>query len=150
NEKNPVPGRHKMIFPMFEFESKGTIEGLRKLEEELLAHLGFGKEFIHKTYDELARHYGVSELTHKEENRMLEDFGQAVFLEKFPVRTSPFWNMKKEGEYANKIDVILSGNETIGSAERSSSPDEMREQFHTISNGEYAELLYELFGKARV
>ena len=26
----------------------------------------------------------------------------------------------------------------------------MREQFHTISDGEYASLLYELFGKERV
>jgi aspartyl/asparaginyl-tRNA synthetase len=25
-EKNPIPGRHETIFPMFEFESKGGIE----------------------------------------------------------------------------------------------------------------------------
>ena len=40
--------------------------------------------------------------------------------------------------------------ETIGSAERSADPIEMREQFHTISDGEYASLLYELFGEERV
>ena len=27
-EKNPIPGRHELIFPMFEFESKGTMEDL--------------------------------------------------------------------------------------------------------------------------
>jgi len=40
--------------------------------------------------------------------------------------------------------------ETIGSAERASDVDEMREQFHTISDGEYSILLYNLFGQERV
>lgn len=167
NEQNPLPGRHKLIFPMFEFESKGTIDDLRKLEEKLLLAIGFGKGnsgtnadnhsergFVHKTYDELKTYYGVDELSHKEENKMANDFGNVVFLEQFPIYTSPFWNMKKNGDartgYANKIDVILAGNETIGSAERSTNIDEMREQFHTISDGGYAAKLYELFGKERV
>ncbi len=151
NEQNPVPGRHKIIFPMFEFESRGTIEDLRILEEELLRHLGYTKiPFVHMSYDELALHYKTEELSHAEENRMNADFGPVVFCENFPISTSPFWNMKKEGRYANKIDVILSGNETIGSAERSIDTIAMREQFHTISNGKYAEKLYDLFGKERV
>ena len=40
--------------------------------------------------------------------------------------------------------------ETIGSAERATNVEEMREQFHTISDGEYAVLLYNLFGRERV
>ena len=152
NEQHPIPGRHKVIFPMFEFESRGTIADLRKIEGELLEYMGFGKEadFFHKNYDELKAHYGVHELSHKEENRMEKDFSHAVFLEQFPIYTSPFWNMKKNGEHANKIDVILYGNETIGSAERSSNKDEMRAQFETISDGGYAQKLYDLFGKERV
>ena len=151
-EKNPVPGRHKIIFPMFEFESWGTMDDLRTLEQELLEHLGFGSasSFIHKTYDELAEHYNVSEISHAEENRIESDFGKAVFLEKFPIRTSPFWNMKKEGDYAQKIDIILAGQETIGSAERSNNVDEMKNLFETISQGGYAQKLYDLFGKERV
>tara|TARA_B100000586_G_C19937755_1_gene354190 strand:- start:421 stop:696 length:276 start_codon:yes stop_codon:yes gene_type:complete len=59
--------------------------------------------------------------------------------------------MKQNGDgTASKIDVIIKGIETIGSAERSSDPDEMRKQFHTISEGMYAELLYGRFGKERV
>ncbi len=152
NEKNPIPGRHKIIFPMFEFESRGTLDDLRKLERELLVHLGFAdaENFVHKKYDELAKYYRIENLSHKEENKMETDFGRVVFLENFPVRTSPFWNMKKNGEYAHKIDVIIAGNETIGSAERSTNKKEMREQFETISEGKYAGLLYELFGKERV
>lgn len=150
-EKNPIPGRHKIIFPMFEFESKGGIAELKQLEKELLEYLGFDSvPFVHKTYDDLAAHYGVSELSHKEENKMEQDISPVVFLERFPQRTSPFWNMKKDGEHSNKIDVILYGNETIGSAERSNNPIEMREQFHTISGGKYADTLFKLFGRERV
>lgn len=152
NEQNPVPGRHKIIFPMFEFESRGTIDNLRALEEELVAYLGFGEKdgFPHKNYDELQSHYGVAELSHREEKKMEEEFGPVVFLEKFPLSTSPFWNMKKVGEHANKIDVILCGNETIGSAERSTDTEQMRQQFGTISAGGYAQQLYKLFGQERV
>ena len=151
-EKNPIPGRHKIIFPMFEFESKGNFDDLRNLESELVEYLGFGKknDFFYKNYDELSEKYNVGELSSVEEGKMYKDFGPVVFLEKFPERTSPFWNMKKSGEYANKIDVILCGNETFGSAERSNNTEEMREQFHTISEGKYAGKLYELFGKDRV
>ena len=50
----------------------------------------------------------------------------------------------------NKIDIILYGQETIGSAERSCDVDEMRNTFYTISEGGYAAKLFELFGKERV
>ena len=59
--------------------------------------------------------------------------------------------MKQNGDgTAAKIDVIISGQETIGSAERSSDPNEMIKMFHEISDGMYADLLYKLFGKERV
>jgi hypothetical protein len=44
----------------------------------------------------------------------------------------------------------MHGQETIGSAERATNVDEMRDNFHTISDGEYAGLLYNHFGKKRV
>jgi aspartyl/asparaginyl-tRNA synthetase len=152
NEKNPIPGRHKIIFPMFEFESRGDMDDLRALEEELCEYLGFGprESFAHVAYDDAAERLGVSEIGSAEERKLCDDCGSAVFLERFPHRTSPFWNMRKNGEHAHKIDVLLGGMETIGSAERSSDPDEMREQFHTISEGEYAKLLFDLFGRERV
>jgi aspartyl/asparaginyl-tRNA synthetase len=152
-EPNPVPGRHKIIFPMFEFEMPGTLKDLEKFETELLVYLGFGnkKSFKYKKYDELKDFYKTNELTHKHENKMQEDFGPVVFCEDFPRYTSPFWNMKKRGkDYANKIDVILYGNETIGSAERSSNVKEMKDEFYTISEGGYAKKLFDLFGQERV
>lgn len=151
-ELNPIPGRHEQIFPMFEFESPGTIDNLKELETELCEYMGLGKResFVHKTYNELAGHYRVGELTGDHELQMQKDFGNVIFLEQFPLRTSPFWNMKKEGDHARKIDIILYGMETIGSAERSSDKTEMREQFHAISEGLYAKRLYAAFGEKRV
>jgi len=153
NEPNPVAGRHKLIFPMFEFELKGGIKELQKFETELLSYLGFGNrsDYTYKTYDELKDFYKTNELTHKDENKMLKDFGKVVFCSQFPVYTSPFWNMKKKNTtHAQKIDVIIYGQETIGSAERSSDVAEMAKSFYTISEGKYSEKLFDLFGKDRV
>ena len=33
-EPNPIPGRHEIIFPMFEFEMPGTFDDLIKMEDE--------------------------------------------------------------------------------------------------------------------
>ena len=105
---------------------------------------------------------GVSEKEHDEfYQQMREDFKVkdrayhrdehvALFIERFPEFSSPFWNMRRIGTSANKIDVIIDGMETIGSAERSSNVGEMRERFHSISGGGYAALLYKKFGKRRV
>ena len=152
NEPRPVPGRHKLIFPMFEFELSGGIDELRKFETELLEHMGFdSSSFSYKTYDELKNHYGTKELSHKDEAKMQADYGPVVFCQEFPSYTSPFWNMKKKGEdYAEKIDVIMYGHETIGSAERSTDKEAMRNEFYTISEGKYAKKLFDLFGKKRV
>jgi aspartyl/asparaginyl-tRNA synthetase len=153
NEQNPVPGRHKILFPMFEFELPGSIENLQKFERELLDYLGYNKltDFVVKSYDELKKFYKTNELTHKHENKMLKDFGPVVFCTDFPVYTSPFWNMKQKSKtHANKIDVIIGGNETIGSAERSTKRTEMEHNFYTISKGKYAQKLFDLFGKNRV
>jgi len=153
NEQHPVPGRHKLIFPMFEFELKGTISDLRAFEIDLLEYLGFGGRdtYRYKKYDALKRYYKTTELTHEHEAKMQNDFGPVVFCTDFPTYTSPFWNMKKNGrDHARKIDVILHGHETIGSAERSSNVAEMTKSFYTISDGKYAQKLFDLFSKDRV
>ena len=168
-EQNPVEGRHEMIFPMFEFEMPGTFDDLLKMESDLCTHLGFkcdhGRapldniDFPGGNYLSMCGKYTASDniLTDYHESLMYKEYGDVFFLTHFPYTTSPFWNMKKSpiplstgGEAALKCDVIMGGMETIGSAERASDVDEMREQFHTISGGEYAQLLYNLFGKERV
>jgi aspartyl/asparaginyl-tRNA synthetase len=153
NEQHPVLGRHKLIFPMFEFELKGTIKELRAFETELLEYLNFGQHdtYHYKKYDELKRYYKTAELTHEHEGKMQKDFGPIVFCMNFPTYTSPFWNMKNNGiDHAHKIDVIMHGHETIGSAERSTDTDAMAKSFYTISDGKYAQQLFDLFGKDRV
>ena len=151
NEPNPVEGRHDKIFPMFEFESHGNMDDMIKLEKELLTHLGFGTGHKSITYDDACDLYKVSELDYEEEAAMCKDLTPCTFLTHFPLRTHPFWNMKYAGdEIYNKVDVIMHGMETIGSAERATDVNEMRDQFHNISDGEYANLLYNHFGKKRV
>jgi len=150
-EKNPIPGRHELIFPMFEFESKGTMKDLLKLEEELLEYLGFD-EPVNTTYEGVCAEYGgVSILEDEHEQRMWKEKGSVVSLQHFPLRTNPFWNMQHgTNGIFNKVDVIMYGQETIGSAERSCDVEKMREMFYTIENGGYANKLFELFGKERV
>ena len=151
-EPNPIEGRHDLIFPMFEFEMPGNMVRLEQLERELCEYLGFGpaSDFLAIPYEEAAAKYGVKELEAEHELALERDYGKVVFLTDFPIYTSPFWNMRKDGDTANKIDVIIHGIETIGSAERSNDPGEMEEQFHTISDGKYAGKLFELFGRERV
>ena len=102
-------------------------------------------------YDDLKEHYNVEELEHDHEAAMEQDFAPVTFCREFPHYTSPFWNMKKKNDtHSHKIDVIMYGHETIGSAERSTDVKEMREEFYTISEGGYAKKLFDLFGKERV
>jgi len=162
-EANPVAGRHDLIFPMFEFEGRGTMKDLMKLEAELC-------EFLQLTpspqsnvidivpYNDACKKYKVQFIGDKEEELLQRDHGNVVFLTEFPERTSPFWNMKRSQgvtgqvmqDVANKVDVIIHGMETIGSAERETDPDIMRSRFHSISNGMYADLLFAHFGRERV
>ena len=57
---------------------------------------------------------------------------------------------KSNPGFSFKCDVILSGQEAFGSAERSCDTVEMRNQFNTVSDGQYAKTLYGRFTKERV
>lgn len=164
-EQNPKEGRHELIFPMFEFEAPGDFEDLLKLENDLCKFLGFicdhernrcTEDFPGGKYQSVLAKYTGVELDAGHEEEMYKEYGDVFFLTNFPESTSPFWNMKigstdvKGKKLANKCDVIMGGMETIGSAERGTDVDEMRHQFYTISEGGYAELLFNLFEKERV
>jgi aspartyl/asparaginyl-tRNA synthetase len=101
----------------------------------------------------MCEEYGVQHLEAEHEERMHKDYGNVLFLKDFPQRSHPFWNMKqndKDKNLYNKVDVILHGQETIGSAERSCDANEMYENFLSISDGQYANLLYKQFTEDRV
>lgn len=160
NEPNPVPGRHDLIFPLFEFETRGGMKTLLELESDLLKYLGYQipeglSEYPRKTYldvvKEFNQEYGY-ELEHVHETKLGEKYGPVFFLTDFPEYTDPFWNMKmseKDKRIFEKVDVLLSGVETIGSAVRSTNPKEMRYMFETIANGKYAARLNSSFSKQR-
>lgn len=151
-EPDPVPGRHDLIFPLFEFEMKGGMEALIQLEMDLLKYLGYdASKFIRGKYEDVATEYGVVELEHEHERKLYDEKTPTFFLTDFPEHTSPFWNMKRNenSDISNKVDVILSGQETIGSAEREVDRDIMLERFSTISDGKYREKIVDLFGESR-
>ncbi len=158
NEPNPVPGRHDLIFPMFEFETHGNIDDLVKLERDLLYFLGFTFEsyYDEENYEIIAKNFETKELEHKHEELLRQKHGSIFFIKNFPQYTSPFWNMARTkssitGEVlAKKVDVILEGIETIGSAERSVDVEQMSHDFYNISGGNYAKLLFGNFTKKRV
>lgn len=151
-EKNPVEGRHDIIFPLFEFETHGGMDVLIELEKELLEDLGYDKEkFMVKKYEDIATEMDTKELEHEHETKLYEEHSPTYFITDFPEFTSPFWNMKRdtESDGAKKVDIILSGQETIGSAEREDNKEEMLKRFKTIMDGSYSKKLYELFGQER-
>ncbi len=167
NEPNPIPGRHNKIFGMFEFESKGNMQDLINLETELLEFLEFpfNPHYNNPLHAVVSKYNGAryketlellalkpdGEIEANDEDRIWSEFKNDVyFLTHFPEYTSPFWNMAREGNIAHKVDVILYGIETIGSAEREVDPDIMLQRFNTISEGGYANLLYAQFGRGRV
>ena len=159
-EPEPVEGRHDKTFPMFEFESFGNMEDLIRVEENALKYLGFtpaggSEHFPRYTYSDMQEHYGLAadeELTHDHEKRMEEDFGPVVFITDFPEMTDPFFNMKRDLDnpgFAKKVDVIVGGMETMGSAERECSVEAMRRGFYSISDGKYAQTLFGRFRRDR-
>lgn len=153
NEPNPVEGRHDLIFPLFEFEMKGDMEALIQLEKDLLLWLGYdASKFIRGKYTDVAKEYDVKELDNDEEMRLYKEKTPTFFLTDFPEFTSPFWNMKRyenDTEVSKKVDVIISGIETIGSAERETDKKIMLERFKTISDGGYQQKIFDLFGEKR-
>jgi aspartyl/asparaginyl-tRNA synthetase len=152
NEANPIEGRHCLIFPMFEFEFKGNMTDLALMETELITFLGF-KDYEYRNYEDVCNEYMINIIDNEAETKLYREVSDAVLLMNFPERTNPFWNMKRHEsspELSKKIDVILCGQETIGSAERSCDKDQMRKTFFTIEDGKYADKLFELFGRDRV
>jgi aspartyl/asparaginyl-tRNA synthetase len=151
-EPNPVPGRHDVIFPMFEFEFKGDMNELVELQKELLVHLGYDKSnFYENDYKTIAQEFGTTELEHEHEEKLYTDKSPVAFIKNFPEFTSPFWNMRRnpDDDTSYKVDVILSGMETFGSAEREVDKDVMRAKFESIMEGSYKNKLFELFGEER-
>jgi aspartyl/asparaginyl-tRNA synthetase len=135
---------------MFEFESHGTMHDLKIMENELLEFLGFGIPYVIK-YEDACNELETDIITGDHEIELQNRYGKNISLQYFPERTNPFWNMQRDDAgLAQKIDILLFGQETIGSAERSSDVKKMKEKFLTIEDGKYSQKLYDLFSPNRV
>lgn len=153
DEPDPIEGRHDKVFPMFEFETHGNMEDLIELEFEIMEYLGFKAEQKSVDYEDLCKVYDTNLIEPEHENQIQDTLSNVTALKNFPARSHPFWNMRRKPLDSNnykKVDLILYGRETIGSAERAVDVDQMWEDFHNIKDGRYKELLFEEFGKDRV
>lgn len=160
DEPNPIEGRHKKIFGMFEVEHKGDFQGLIDTLCNLCIHLGLVnkiEEIPFFTYNELCEIYNVNIIESEQEEMIWKDYGDVVGITHFPERTHPFYNMSYYGidektgdKLYNKCDLIICGQETFGTAERSCDIKQMKNSFLTISDGEYSKLLFDEYGKDRV
>ena len=84
-EPNPVPGRHDIIFPMFEFEFKGDMQELIALQKELLTYLGYdSSKFYINTYKQIAEEFISKELENEHEQRLYEEKSPVAFITDFP------------------------------------------------------------------
>ena len=152
DELNPIPERHLRVFPLFEFEHHGDMQDLQTMEASLFEYLGFGNKStcIAGDYVSVANSFGVRIIESTQEIELCKPSSPVFFLKNFPSYSNPYFNMKGSGDVYKKIDALLYGMETIGSAERSTDPHEMRENFYTTSNGLYAQRLFDLFTQERV
>jgi len=156
-EPNPVPQRHKLVFTLLEFEGSGNFEDLISLKSDLFKFLGFKPpagmdDFPRVKYLDACEKYGVKELLHEHEEQLYKDYGDVVFLTHFPKEYS-YWNMKLSDEnkaISLKCDSIIGGQEAIGAAERSTNVDEMKTEFYTVEDGEYAKMMFSKFPEDRV
>jgi len=145
-----IQGRHHRVFPMFEFEAPGDFNALRRIERDLLFSLGLPMP-SEISYTQACQRYESEFIEAEHEAMLCNELSPIVSLERFPIRTNPFWNMKQQEDgLCNKIDVLMYGMETIGSGERATNVEHMRDSFFDILEGQYSQLLFDKFSKERV
>ena len=151
HHKNPVPGRHENIFPIFDFETAGNIETMFELQKDLLKHFGFDLAALKSaSYNDITMDFGVRKIDAATESRIGHEYSSIVRIADKPDALNPSWSSKRSGEQVKTSDVILYGTETIGASERGTNPEHMRERFYTIDDGKFAQTLFDTFGQARV
>jgi len=153
DEPNPIDGWHDKVFPIFEFETHGDMEDLIELEFELMDYLGIDAKPKTVDYEDLCKMYDTNLIGLEHEKEIPYTFGNVVAIKDFPTRSQPFFNVRRKPSDSNnykKVELILHGKETIGSAERAVDVDQMREDFSKFKDGQYREFLIEEFGKMRV
>jgi len=101
-------------------------------------------------YTDVADIFNVEEIGDNEKKVLCDEEGAVFFLKNFPRHTLPFWNIKMEGDIAKKVDVVLHGQETIVSAEKSCDKGEMRDMFGCVSESGYDNILYDKFTKDQI
>lgn len=149
--KNPVPGRHENIFPIFDFETSGGIQTMVQLQRDLLEYLDFNMEHYNEfTYENLTLDLGVKNIDAVTESVIGQNISPTTIVTNKPETLNPSWSSKREGHCVKTSDAVLFGMETIGASERGTQADLMRKRFYTMHDGNWAQTLFDTFGQNRV
>lgn len=135
--------RRMEMFNLVEFEKRGDFNALVGMLQRFFLSLGYKPEEVRiVNYDDACKHFGVEEIDDEEERLLGPEFGaKVVQLIRFPEHTHPFFNMKRQGDVALKMDVIAGGWECVGSAERESDLALVKHHLATSVDGKYLDSL---------
>ena len=102
------------------------------------------------TYSDIANRWRITTINDKNYDFINEYYGKVAFLKYAPHNVSPCWTVSKNSDYVHSLEVIVNNTCVITAIEKSTCPDEMRTGFNMKDNGKYKEIMYNLFGEARV
>ena len=104
------------------------------------------KDYHNGDYNKIIKALNVKNIGKKEEKLIQKKYGDIFLLKNIPRYESQFWNTNFENNIAKHVDVIVHGQKTIYSCERSCDIEQMYETFNTILNGQYADTLHNMYG----
>lgn len=156
NESRAGDGRREFRFPITECEfavetEESGLEELAQFLERMIVHLGFEKP-ARRYYTEECKIRGVKKLDDIDEADICNQAqNSVVLLMKFDEESDPYFNMRKNADGTfDKIDVLIDGVETVGSAVRSCNKDEMLDMLKKQDKGKYLTTMYKYFGEETI
>lgn len=73
---------------------------------------------------------------------MWNEIGNSISLENFPLRTNPFWNMKRNNKTGFLTRLMSFYMDSRLSDQLKEAVEKMREMFYTIEDGKYSQKLF--------
>jgi hypothetical protein len=132
------------ISPILDFAAYGTFEDLIELLTEFCVYMGFDKKDIlfHNPMD--INILKESECLKFKDKKCMITTGLDKLYNKY------FWSYKLVDKQYKIASVILNGESVILGGERHANVSKMMYDVYTLDNGDYIDMLYQLFSKKRV
>ena len=147
-----LPGVFCLTDQSCEFAARKDTNTAQTIGQALCQWLQLGDRSVHKESDYrfIADYYKTKFLSPAHEQAIWQDFSPIFTITDKPCVLNTCFTTLTQEAHAKTTDTVLFGMSSVTSARRSCDPEDMREAFYTVSNGEYAKSLFELFGESRV